>query len=124
MTLTHGARKEKAKRLQRWVARKIADLTGLTVEKDGDIESRQMGQTGADVRLSLKARERFPFSVECKNQETFSIPSWIKQAEANVYPATEWLLIVSKNHWRPIAILDAESFFKLLDKIPKRWRTR
>ena len=66
--LTHGARKEKAKRCQRYVAQKVAELTGLECGKDCPVESRQMGETGPDVRLDAEARKRFPFTTECKNR--------------------------------------------------------
>ncbi len=112
---THSA-KEKGKRLQKWMASRISKLTGMECGPDCPIESRQMGQNGPDIRLDQEARRRFPFTVECKNQETWSIPAFIDQAKANAYPGTDWLLIVSKNRHRPVAIVDAEVFLKLLEK--------
>ena len=38
---------------------------------------------GQDVRLVGEAKKRFPFSIECKWQESWSLPSWIKQAKEN-----------------------------------------
>lgn len=112
--LTHGARKEKAKRCQRYTAQKISELTGLECGKDCPVESRQMGETGPDVRLDQEARRRFPFTVECKNTENWSLPAAIKQAQANCYPGTDWLVVLMKNRTKPVAVLDADRFFELL----------
>lgn len=121
---TPSGKKEKAKVLQRWVASKIAELTGLPVGKDEDIESRQMGESGTDVRLSVEARREFPFSVECKNKETWDVPSSIRQAKSNTYSGTDWLLVFKKNYENPVVILDAEVFFDLLEKLRRLRRTR
>lgn len=106
--------KSKGRSLQQWVCQKISDLTGLPWGKDEMIASREMGQSGVDVRLIGEAKKKFPFSVECKYQETWSIPSWIKQAKANQIKGTDWLLVVRKNRMEPIIIMDAERFFELL----------
>lgn len=111
--------KNKGRRLQNWVAEKIGNLTGLPVGKDEPIESRQMGETGVDIRLDNEARRLFPFSVECKNKETWNVPASIEQAKANTYPGTDWLLFYSKNNYKPIAILDAEAFFSILERCEK-----
>ena len=45
----------------------------LTIEKldvhPEDIESRSMGAGGEDLIMARAAREKFPFSIECKNVE-------------------------------------------------------
>lgn len=109
--------KNKGKRLQNWTASKIAEITGLKVEKDGDIESRQMGMSGVDVILRGKAKELFPFSVENKNVETLNLFAAIGQAKNNIMAGTNWLLICKKNREDPVVIIDAEIFFKLYKKI-------
>jgi len=78
-----GSAKAKGRSLQRWVCKKIAELTGFEWGKDRPIESRPMGQSGADVRLESQVLDIFPFSVECKFQERWSVPKWIAQAKAN-----------------------------------------
>jgi len=113
--INRSSRKDKGKRLQKWTAMKISEVTGLEWGKDCPIESREGSSNGPDVRLDSRARELFPFTVECKNQESWAVPSFISQAKANTYPGTNWLLIVSKNRFKPIAILDAEVFFKILE---------
>lgn len=106
--------KAKGRRLQQWAMRKISELTGIPCGKDELIASREMGQSGTDVRLIGKAQKMFPFSVECKYQETWSIPAWIKQAKENRKSGTNWLLFVKKNQHEEIVILNAKIFFKLL----------
>jgi len=108
--------KAKGRRLQQWMMRKISELTGIPCGKDELIASREMGQSGTDVRLIGKAQEAFPWSVECKYQETWSIPKWIKQAKENQKKGTDWLLVIKRNQHEPIIVFDAEVFFYLLSK--------
>jgi len=100
------------------VAEKISKLTGIPFGKDELIESREMGQAGVDVKLIGEAREKFPYSVECKAQETWSIHSWIEQAQSNIMPGTEWLLVCKKSGKSPVAVMDLDTFFRLLKERP------
>ena len=110
--------KAKGRKLQQWVAQKISNVIGMRWGADQHIASREMGQAGVDIRLSPLALEKFPWSVECKRQEKFSVPIWIKQAEDNQLPNTNWLLICKRNREKPILILDMDVFFELLKLIP------
>lgn len=92
----------------------ISELLGIPWGKDELIASRESAQAGTDVRLIGEALERFPFSVECKNQEAWSLPAWVEQAKRNQRPGTDWLLVVKKNRARPVVVLDATAFFQLL----------
>ncbi len=116
MVISVASRKAKGRRLQQWVARKISELTGFECGVDCEIESRPMGQNGPDIRLEKKVLAVFPFSVECKSQETWSISSWIDQASKNIYPNTNWLLVMKKNKQKPYILLEADLFFDLLKK--------
>jgi len=112
--------KDKGRRLQQWACKKISELTGYEWGSSGDdkpIESRPMGQKGVDVRLESQVRQHFPFSTECKWQESWSIPAWIKQAKQNQGEGTDWLLICKRSHEQPIVVMDGDAFFKLLEKI-------
>jgi hypothetical protein len=73
-----------------------------------------MGQHGADVRMESQVVKRFPFSVECKAQESWAIPHWIEQAKENKMKGTEWLLICKRSRQKPIVVMDADAFFVLL----------
>lgn len=109
--------KAKGRRLQQWVAQKISDITGIPCGKDELIESREMGQSGVDVKLYGEAKELFPFSIECKYQESWSIPAWIKQAKENLMPNTNWLLFVRRNNYKEIVIMDAKEWFKMYERL-------
>jgi hypothetical protein len=111
--------KNKGARLQKWVAEKISKLLGIPCGKDELISSREMGQSGTDVRLIGRAKKLFSYSCECKNCESWSFPKWIKQTKANQEKGTDWLLVVKNNHHEPIVVMDAEVFFKLQSKLIK-----
>jgi len=115
-TIGISSRKGKGRTLQKWVSEQISELTGIPCGKDEEITSREMGQSGTDVRLSNKVLKLFPYSVECKNCENWSLPSFIAQAKRNQLPNTDWILFLTKNGHEEIAVLNAKSFFDLLRK--------
>lgn len=102
--------KAKGRRLQQWVMNQILDrFTGLS---DDDVTSRSMGCGGEDVLLSPKARAKFPFSIEAKNTERLNLYKAYDQCITNSKELHEPLLIVKKNHHKPLAVVDAEYFIK------------
>ncbi len=108
--------KAKGRKLQQWVCQKIAELTGYEWGSSGDdkpIESRPMGQSGTDVRMESHVLKEFPFSIECKFQESWSVHNWIEQTRENQLPDTDWLLVCKRSRKKPVVIMDAEAFFKL-----------
>jgi len=110
------SRKNKGARLQNWVAAKISELLGVPWGKDELIRAREMGQSGVDVVLLGRALELMPVSIECKNQEKYSLPAWIKQAKDNQISGTNWLLFCKRNREEPIVVMSAELFFELYKK--------
>lgn len=116
MTIKRASAKAKGRLLQQWVCQKISDLTGFSWGKDSLIASREGGHSGTDVRLIGAAQEAFPYSVECKAHEVWSVSAWIEQAKKNQVKGTDWLLIAKKRHQKPVVIMDAERFFELLQK--------
>jgi len=115
-SITIRSAKNKAVKLQNWVAKKVSDITGIPWGKDELIRARPMGQSGTDVAVIGEAKSLFPYSTECKDQRTFSIPAWIEQSKSNQEKDTDWLLVITKNNFDRIAILDAEAFFRLYKK--------
>jgi len=109
--------KGKGRRLQQWACLKISELTGFKWGKDQPIESRGMGQSGTDVRMEKQVLDKFPFSVECKSQESWGVHSWIEQAKMNQQKGMDWLLICKRNQKPPVIIMDGERFFKMLKKL-------
>ena len=117
MSISISSRKSKGRRSQQWVAKKISELLQIPWGKDELISSREMGQSGTDIRLIGEAKKKFKFSVEVKNQETWAVPAWIKQAKSNKAKGTDWLLFIKKNRHEEIVVMDAEAFFKLCEKV-------
>lgn len=111
--IKNASAKAKGRALQQWVCQKISNLLNLPWGKDELIASREASQSGTDVRLIGEARQRFPFSVECKAQETWALPGWIKQAQANQEPGSDWLLFCKRRREKPVVVMDAERFFEL-----------
>jgi len=72
-----------------------------------------MGAGGEDIMLSPTARDRFPFSVECKNQERISIWKAYDQAKSNA-EEYEPLLIIKRNNHEPLAVVNAKYFIELV----------
>ena len=58
--------KAKGRKLQQWVRDQIIEQLEVHPE---DIESRSMGAGGEDLIMARAARQKFPYSVECKNVE-------------------------------------------------------
>jgi hypothetical protein len=81
-----------------------------------DIESRSMGAGGEDLIMSKAARNKFPFSIECKNQERMNIWSAWEQANNNrgIY---EPLVVIKKNGVPPLVVLDANVFLNYVKVI-------
>ena len=63
------SRKAKGRRLQNWVRDEL--LTRFKQFTDEDIYCAIMGESGADVKFSPHAQQHIPYSIECKNKETF-----------------------------------------------------
>jgi len=114
--ISTASAKDKGRRLQKWTCEKISKLTGFDWGKDCPIESRPMGQSGVDVRLESHVLKAFPFSIECKWQESWAIPAWIKQAQTNEKSGTNWLLVCKRSNEKPIVIIDAVLFFEIMEK--------
>ena len=79
-----------------------------------------MGASGEDLMLSAKARDMFPYSVECKNQETLNVWKAFDQATANS-GAYQPLLIIKRNRKEPLAVVEANHFIKLIDNSKEVW---
>ena len=72
--------KAKGRKLQQWVRDLLIEKLDVHPE---DIESRSMGAGGEDLIMARAAREKFPFSIECKNVEKLNVWEAYKQAKEN-----------------------------------------
>ena len=112
------ARKAKGRALQNLVVTKLylaADkVIAVPTLGKGDIKGAIMGETGADIKFSPAAKEVFPLNIECKNQEKYkSIYNAYEQVDLNE-DAGESILVIKSNRKQPLAIINADKFFKLL----------
>ena len=101
--------KSKGRRLQQWVRDLLVESLDIHPE---DIESRSMGAGGEDLIMSRAARESFPYSIECKNQEKINVWSAYEQAQENSRGYTP-VVIIKRNRSKPLVVIDAESFIDL-----------
>ncbi len=74
----------------------------LTLGKDKDIQGREMGQSGTDIRLSDKAKEFIVFDIECKSNESLQIWKCLDQAETNTDKGRIPLLCFKRNRSKNI----------------------
>ena len=104
------SRKAKGRTLQQQFRDLLIEKLDIDPE---DIESRSMGAGGEDLIMSKAARTKFPYSIECKNQERMNIWSAWEQANGNkgIY---EPLVVIKKNGVRPLVVLDAENFLEMI----------
>ena len=62
--------------------------------------------------MARAAREKFPYSIECKNVEKLNVWEAYKQASENSKDY-EPLVVMKKNNHKTLVVLDAESFVKI-----------
>jgi len=101
--------KAKGRRLQQWVRDKLVEELGVHPE---DIESRSMGAGGEDLIMARAAREKFPYSIECKNVEKLNVWDAYTQAQENS-GKYEPIVVMKKNGKKPLVVVDADYFVRL-----------
>lgn len=101
--------KAKGRKLQQWFRDLLIKILNSNTE---DIQSTSMGAGGEDIKMASIVRAKFPYSIECKNQEKLNIYKAYDQAKANSSDY-EPLLVIKKNQKKPLVVLDAEHFVNL-----------
>ena len=104
--------KAKGRKLQQWMRNLLIEKLEVHPE---DIESRSMGAGGEDLIMARAAREKFPMSIECKNQEKVNVWEAYKQAEDNSGNYKP-VVVIKRNKVKPLVVVDAEYFVSLFDK--------
>ncbi len=106
------SRIQKARYLQNIVKDRIVKLYPALTKKD--IRTSLTGENSADIKLlTHTARKLFPYSVECKNRNEFKgLYKYYAQAES--HSDLEPLLVIKSNRNKPLAIIDLEHLFTLL----------
>ena len=110
--ISTSARKAKGRRLQNKVRELLIEKFDFHPD---DIKTAVMGESGEDIRLAHSARQKFPFSVECKNQEKLNIWSSLEQAEENSGNHSP-LVIFKRNRSKTYAVLEFDELLKLLNE--------
>ena len=106
------SKKAKGRRLQQWVRDLLIEKLEVHPE---DIESRSMGAGGEDLIMARAAREKFPYSIECKNQESLNIWKSYEQAQQNC-GNYEPIVVIKRNNVKPLVLVDADYFVELHKK--------
>ena len=104
--------KAKGRRLQQWFRELLIEELEIHPE---DIESRSMGPGGEDLIMARAARQKFPLSIECKNQEKVNVWKAYEQCDANSQDY-EPVVVIKKNNFKPLVVVDAEYFVGLFDE--------
>ena len=101
--------KAKGRRVQQQFRELLIEELGIHPE---DIESRSMGAGGEDLIMARAARQKFPYSIECKNVEKLNVWEAYKQAEENSKDY-EPVVVMKKNNHKTLVVIDAEHFVKI-----------
>ena len=105
--------KAKGRKLQKWMRELLIEKLDIHPE---DIVSRSMGAGGEDLIMARAAREKFPLSIECKNQEKVNVWESYKQAEDNSKDY-EPVVVIKRNNSKPLVLVDAEYFVSMFKKL-------
>ena len=104
--------KAKGRRLQQWMRELLIEELDVHPE---DIESRSMGAGGEDLIMARAARTKFPYSIECKNQESVNVWKAYEQAQENSGDY-EPIVVLKRNKSKPLVLIDADYFVRLHDR--------
>lgn len=110
MAKTVRSRKAKGRTFQKETARKIREAFHL---EDHDAISAAASVPGEDIILTPYAKEQFPFSVECKNQEHIQIWDAIAQAEKNANDRIP-IVVFKRNNMEPHVVMNFDDFLVLV----------
>ena len=121
--ITTASRKAKGRVLQNRIAESVRDIILMT---ESDVKPAIVSESGADLKLSKKARRRFPFYVEAKNHERLSIFAELEKLDGVVKAANEkmerspkyrcGLLVFKRNRTNPYVALPLKDFLKIWER--------
>jgi len=103
--------KEKGRKFQQKIRDMIIEEFNFP---ESDVRSCSMGAPGVDIQLSKVAKEKFPFSVECKNVKKLSpLSEYYKQSVSNCVDETMPVLISNMPDGQSLVTMSVEDFFFL-----------
>lgn len=120
-TIKPRSRKSKGSQLQKDFCELIASITGSTYipgDDDSQIKSRPMGLSGSDIILDKATREKFPFTVEAKNTQSFNLLDTVEQAKSNEVEGTDWLIVHRRKELKEdVVVMSVNAFFSLMQRM-------
>ena len=110
---TISSRKAKGRRLQNFVRDTLIKTFKLNPV---DVRCAIMGEGGVDIKLSPRAAKKFPWAVECKNQEAYAnVYKDFDQAQFNAdKERLSPLLLIKRNRREPLVVMTFEKFLEVL----------
>ena len=105
--------KAKGRKLQQWFRDLLIEKLNVHPE---DIESRSLGAGGEDLIMARAARKKFPYSIECKNQEAVNVWKSYEQAKENSGDY-EPIVVLKRNNTKPLVLVDADYFVRLHNEL-------
>lgn len=111
MPLKPQSAKAKGRRFQQRLAASI--LEAFPHLEADDVVSTSMGANGEDVRLSPKAREHLPLSIEAKCVEKLNVWACLEQCEKNAPAGATACLVFSRNRAPTYAVVPWETLLAL-----------
>ena len=109
--ITRKSAKSKGKRLQNLIRDLIKEAFSLS---DDDIRTAVGQENGADIKLSAKAKAKFPFALECKSRAEFkTLYQYLDQAKGHD-PKLVPLVVMKGDRREPIVMLSFEHFLTLV----------
>ena len=109
--------KAKGRRLEQLVLDKIIEAFSFTQD---DIRKTVGSENGADIKLSAKAKAKFPFSIEIKARKSFdTLYAFYDQAKGH-YKDLIPLVIIKGNHKQPLVLLDLDHFLTFITKLENK----
>jgi len=106
--------KAKGKRLENWIARELRS-------SGADDTAKVMPGSGAFTHFKGDIYTKLAWHFEAKNQETTKVWEWWEQANSQAGIQKKPVVIFSRNHGRPKALIDAKDFISLLAEIENLW---
>jgi hypothetical protein len=111
MTINTQSAKAKGRRLQQHVANLIRDKYGASTR---DVKSTSMGASGSDIQMADWVWQRLGrVEIECKSQQR--IPKLLWEILDQHKQPDRTIGVVKRNYKRPLAVLDLELLFELID---------
>ena len=110
--------KAKGRLFQQWVRDRL--LAAFKSLEPDDCRSTSMGAGGEDIQLSPAARKLVPWSIECKSNKAIAVYKFYDQAKENCSKKHEPVVFMKMNGRKPLAMVDAEYFIKMQQKLMKQ----